>query len=57
MAGSTEKAALAKTFGADHVMIGRGADIVSAVASLTSGSVDFGIDGIGATYSSKRSAA
>ncbi|HEY5363443.1 MAG TPA: quinone oxidoreductase [Aestuariivirga sp.] len=46
--GSEEKAARAKALGADHVIIGRNADIVNVVASLTNGrGVDFAIDGIG----------
>ncbi|MEM5502675.1 quinone oxidoreductase [Ahrensia kielensis] len=46
--GSAEKAAQAKIYGADHLIIGRTADIVSEVAALTSGvCVDFAIDGIG----------
>ena len=45
---SPEKAERAKAFGVDHVVIGRNADIVKAVASLTNGrGVDFAIDGIG----------
>ena len=47
-AGSAEKAQIAKTFGADHVIVGRNADIVSEIAALTEGrGVDFAIDGIG----------
>jgi NADPH2:quinone reductase len=47
-AGSPEKAAAAKAHGADHVVVGRTADIVAAVADLTGGrGVDFAIDGIG----------
>lgn len=34
---SAEKAELAKSYGADHVIIGRGADVVSAVRQLTDG--------------------
>jgi NADPH2:quinone reductase len=46
--GSAEKAKMAKTFGADHVIVGRHADIVSEIANLTGGrGVDFAIDGIG----------
>jgi NADPH2:quinone reductase len=47
-AGSAEKAQIAKTYGADHVIAGRDADIVSEVAAVTGGKgVDFAIDGIG----------
>ncbi len=47
-AGSAEKAQIAKAYGADHVIVGRDADIVSEVAALTGGKgVDFAIDGIG----------
>jgi NADPH2:quinone reductase len=46
--GSAEKAQIAKMYGADHVIIGRDADIVSEIAALTGGrGVDFAIDGIG----------
>jgi NADPH2:quinone reductase len=46
--GSAEKAQIAKLHGADHVIIGRDADIVSEIAALTGGrGVDFAIDGIG----------
>jgi NADPH2:quinone reductase len=46
--GSAEKADLAKMHGADHVIVGRDADIVSEIAALTGGcGVDFAIDGIG----------
>lgn len=46
--GSAEKAQIAKMHGADHVIIGRDADIVSEIAALTGGrGVDFAIDGIG----------
>lgn len=49
-AGSDEKAALARANGADHVIVGRDADIVAEVATLTAGrGVDFAIDGIGGT--------
>lgn len=47
-AGSAEKAQIAKAYGADHVIVGRDADIVAEVAALTGGKgVDFAIDGIG----------
>jgi NADPH2:quinone reductase len=47
-AGSAEKAHLAKMHGADHVIVGRDADIASEIAALTGGrGVDFAIDGIG----------
>lgn len=43
-----EKAAFAMANGADHVIIGRNADIVSEISNLTNGKgVDFAIDGIG----------
>ncbi|MGB3864397.1 MAG: quinone oxidoreductase [Xanthobacteraceae bacterium] len=46
--GSPEKAELARTAGADHVIVGRDADIVAEVGKLTDGrGVDFAIDGIG----------
>ncbi len=49
-AGSDEKAALARANGADQVIVGRDADIVAEVATLTAGrGVDFAIDGIGGT--------
>ncbi|UHL65462.1 quinone oxidoreductase [Paralcaligenes sp. KSB-10] len=47
-AGSARKAQTAKMHGADHVIVGRNADIVSGIAALTDGrGVDFAIDGIG----------
>jgi len=47
-AGSAAKADLARAAGADHVIIGRDADIVAEVGKLTDGrGVDFAIDGIG----------
>lgn len=47
-ASTPEKAAIAMRHGADHVIVGRDADIVGEVAALTSGKgVDFAIDGIG----------
>jgi NADPH:quinone reductase len=46
--GSADKAHIATMHGADHVIVGRDADIVSAVADLTDGhGVDYAIDGIG----------
>jgi NADPH:quinone reductase len=52
--GSAEKADIAKMHGADHVIVGRDADIVSEVATLTgSQGVDFAIDGIGGSMLSK----
>ena len=47
-AGSEEKAALARGYGADHVIVGRNADIVAKVGELTGGrGVDVAYDGIG----------
>lgn len=47
-AGSAGKARIASGHGADHVIVGRDADLASAVAVLTAGrGVDFAIDGIG----------
>ncbi len=47
-AGSEERAALARAQGADHVVVGREADIVAEVARLTDGrGCDFAVDGIG----------
>lgn len=44
-----EKAALARGLGADHVIVGRDADLVAETDALTDGQgVDFAIDGIGA---------
>lgn len=46
--GSEAKAEIARVAGADHVIVGRDADIASAVATITSGQgVDYAIDGIG----------
>ena len=46
--GSEAKAELAKRHGADHVIVGRDADIVAEIALLTGHrGVDFAIDGIG----------
>jgi NADPH2:quinone reductase len=46
--GSAEKAGRAEVYGADHLIVGREADIASEVAALTNGvGVDFAIDGIG----------
>ena len=53
-AGSDGKANIARMQGADHVIVGRDADIVSEVAALTGGQgVDFAIDGIGGSMLSK----
>lgn len=53
-AGSMEKADLARAAGADHVIVGRNADIVAEVGRLTDGrGVDFAIDGIGGDMLSK----
>lgn len=47
-AGSEAKADVARSYGADHVIVGRNVDFVSEVGSLTQGvGVDFTIDGIG----------
>ncbi|WP_313350462.1 quinone oxidoreductase [Paracoccus sp. (in: a-proteobacteria)] len=47
-AGSMAKAEIARGYGADHVILGRDADLVSEIGSLTHGiGVDFTIDGIG----------
>lgn len=47
-AGSEAKAEIARANGASHVITGRDADIVGAVARLTEGrGVDFTVDGIG----------
>lgn len=47
-AGSATKADIARGYGADHVIVGRDADLVSEVGSLTHGiGVDYTIDGIG----------
>lgn len=46
--GSDAKADIARAIGADHVIVGRDADIAGAVFTLTSGQgVDYAIDGIG----------
>lgn len=43
-----EKAALARSYGADHLIVGREADIVAEVKMLTDGNgVDVAIDGVG----------
>lgn len=53
-AGSQEKADMARANGADHVIVGRDADVVSEVGRLTEGKgVDFAIDGIGGEMMSK----
>lgn len=45
---SDEKAEIARAHGADHLIIGRGADLVGAVQALTEGrGVHLAIDGIG----------
>lgn len=45
---TSDKAALAKSCGANHVIVGRGADIVAEVKRLTGGNgVDVAYDGIG----------
>ncbi|MBO1113881.1 quinone oxidoreductase family protein [Bordetella petrii] len=47
-ASSPEKAAIARAQGADHVIVGRDADVVAEVGRLTGGKgVDFAVDGIG----------
>ncbi|SON53798.1 Quinone oxidoreductase 1 [Hartmannibacter diazotrophicus] len=46
--GSKEKAEVARAHGADHVIVGRDADIAAEVMRLTDGvGVDFAVDGIG----------
>lgn len=48
--GSEAKADLARAAGADHVVVGRDADLVGAVAEFTADrGVDYAIDGIGGT--------
>jgi NADPH2:quinone reductase len=52
--GSVEKADFARAAGADHVIVGRNADIVAEVGRITAGrGVDFAIDGIGGTTLAK----
>lgn len=52
--GSREKADIALGYGADHIVVGRNADLVSEVASLTDGlGVDYTIDGIGGAMLAK----
>lgn len=47
-AGSAAKADVARAYGADHVIVGRNADLAAEVAALTGGiGVDYTIDGIG----------
>lgn len=47
-AGSEDKAAIAREAGADHVVVGRGADYVADVMARTDGKgADFIVDGIG----------
>jgi NADPH2:quinone reductase len=56
--GSDAKAALARDAGADHVIVGRDADFVAAVATLTEGrGVDVAYDGIGGATLAKTLAA
>ena len=46
--GSEEKAVLARAAGADHLLVGRDADLISEVKALTDGNgVDVAYDGIG----------
>ncbi|NRB18178.1 MAG: quinone oxidoreductase [Rhodobacteraceae bacterium] len=46
--GTSEKADVARRFGADHVIVGRSVDLVGEIDRLTNGKgVDFAIDGIG----------
>lgn len=53
-AGSAEKAEAARQNGADHVIVGRQADLVAEVARLTAGrGVDFAVDGIGGNVLAK----
>lgn len=53
-AGSEERAALARDQGADHVVVGREADVVAEVARLTGGrGCDFAVDGIGGAMLAK----
>ena len=48
--GSEAKADLARAAGADHVVVGRDADLVGAVTALTTDhGIDYAIDGIGGT--------
>jgi NADPH2:quinone reductase len=47
--GSDEKAAIARAAGAHHVIVGRDADFVGAVADLTGRGVDVAYDGVGGT--------
>lgn len=51
---SGEKAALARSHGADHLIVGRDADLVQQVLELTGGrGVDVGYDGIGGAMLAK----
>ena len=53
-ASSPERAEAARAHGANHVVIGRDADIVAAVMNITNGrGVDFAIDGIGGSMLEK----
>jgi NADPH2:quinone reductase len=52
--GTREKAELARSYGADHLIVGRDGDVVGEVKRLTSGrGVDVAYDGIGATMLAK----
>ncbi|MDQ0325459.1 NADPH2:quinone reductase [Rhodopseudomonas julia] len=52
--GSREKAELAKAQGADHVIVGRNADLVAEVAAITDDKgVDFAVDGLGGAILAK----
>lgn len=51
---SPEKAELARSYGADHLIIGRDADVVAEVKAFTGGrGVDAGYDGIGGSMLAK----
>lgn len=53
-AGSEHKAEIARANGADHVIVGRGADVVAETGKLTGGKgCDFVIDGIGSDMLAK----
>ncbi|OLP54480.1 alcohol dehydrogenase [Rhizobium rhizosphaerae] len=57
-AGTPQKADIARANGADHVIIGRDADLVAEVLALSNGrGVDFAIDGIGGTMLARSLAA
>lgn len=52
--GTPEKAEIALSYGTDHIVIGRNADLAAEVASLTDGlGVDYTIDGIGGNMLTK----